>query len=94
MTKRKSRTAAKSRKTEPAEPAAEPESAGMAPPEPAAEPPAATVSLDPADFDGILAQALAELAINVPYYDARLVGNRLEIHAYGGQLHIWPAKEE
>lgn len=81
MTKRKTR--------KPADPPAEPESAGMAP----AEEPAAVLSLDPADFDGILAQALAELAVNVPYYDARLVGNRLELHLYGGQVRTWPEED-
>lgn len=36
-----------------------------------------------------LRQALDELGINVPYYEARLVGNRIEFHLYGGQLVTW-----
>lgn len=40
-----------------------------------------------------LARALQELAIPA-YYHARLVGNRLEIHAYGGQVRTWPAAQE
>lgn len=39
-------------------------------------------------------QALAELALDVPYYDVRLVGNRLEFHLYGGQVRAWPADPE
>jgi hypothetical protein len=35
-------------------------------------------------------QALEDLDINVPYYDARLVGNRIEFHLYGGQVRTWP----
>ena len=35
-------------------------------------------------------QALEELGITVPYYDARLVGNRIEFHLYGGQVKTWP----
>ena len=35
-------------------------------------------------------QALEELGINVPYYEARLVGNRIEFHLYGGQVRTWP----
>lgn len=37
-----------------------------------------------------LPQALDELEINVPYYDARLVGGRIELHLYGGQVATWP----
>lgn len=37
-----------------------------------------------------IAQALAELNINVPYYACRVVGNRLEFHLYGGQVTYWP----
>ena len=35
-------------------------------------------------------QALEDLGINVPYYEARLVGNRIEFHLYGGQVKTWP----
>ena len=35
-------------------------------------------------------QALEELGINVPFYQARLVGNRIEFHLYGGQVRTWP----
>ena len=34
--------------------------------------------------------ALAALGINVPYYQVRLVGNRLEFHLYGGNVVYWP----
>lgn len=39
-----------------------------------------------------LPRACQELGITA-YYEARLVGNRLEIHAYGGQVRTWPAEE-
>ena len=42
----------------------------------------------------IIKQALQELGVDVPYYDVRLVGNRLEVHLYGGQVRAWPADPE
>jgi hypothetical protein len=35
--------------------------------------------------------AVAALGLDVPYYQVRLVGNRLEFHLYGGQVVYWPA---
>jgi hypothetical protein len=35
-------------------------------------------------------QALEELGIDVPYYDVRLVRNRLEFHLLGGAVATWP----
>ena len=35
-------------------------------------------------------QALDDLAINRPYYSARVVGNRLELRLYGGDVVTWP----
>jgi hypothetical protein len=41
-----------------------------------------------------LPQALQDLDINVPYYDARLVGNRIELHLYGGRVVRWPRQAQ
>ena len=41
-----------------------------------------------------LPNALQDLNINVPYYDARLVGGRLELHLYGGRVVRWPRNPE
>ena len=38
------------------------------------------------------ALAIQELGINVPIYRTRVVGDRLELHCYGGQVLLWPAK--
>jgi hypothetical protein len=37
-----------------------------------------------------IARAIKDLGLNVPYYDVRLVGNRLEFHCYGGLTLYWP----
>ena len=37
-----------------------------------------------------IAKALADLGINKPYYTARVVGGRLELHLYGGDVCYWP----
>jgi hypothetical protein len=37
-----------------------------------------------------IARALRELDVTVPYYNARLVGNRIEFHLYGGAVVYWP----
>jgi hypothetical protein len=34
--------------------------------------------------------AVAALGLDVPYYQVRLVGNRLEFHLYGGDVVYWP----
>jgi hypothetical protein len=34
--------------------------------------------------------AVAALGLDVPYYQVRLVGNRLEFHLYGGNVVYWP----
>ena len=39
-------------------------------------------------------RAIRELAINVPVYRTRIVGGRLELHCYGGQVLLWPPKEK
>ena len=39
-------------------------------------------------------RALRELGINRPYYRARVVGGRLELCLYGGDVVFWPPKEE
>jgi hypothetical protein len=39
-------------------------------------------------------RALEDLDINVPYYDCRLVGNRLEFHLYGGRVLSWPPVQQ
>ena len=36
-------------------------------------------------------RALEELGINRPYYRARVVGGRLELCLYGGDVVFWPA---
>jgi hypothetical protein len=56
----------------------------------------ATLTADP---DGTpsaetIRQALDELAINRPYYSCRVVGNRLELALYGGDVVFWPPKPE
>ena len=38
-----------------------------------------------------IAQALRELGINKPFYTARVVGGRLELILYGGEVVYWPA---
>jgi hypothetical protein len=40
-----------------------------------------------------VAQALEALGINVPYYAARVVGNRIELTLYGGQVVTWSPVE-
>jgi len=45
------------------------------------------------DIEELLAQALAELAIDRPVLTSRLVGNRLELTLYGGDLIYWPPAE-
>lgn len=58
-----------------------------APPRAAPRPiPAATM----ADLD----RAVDELGIDVPVLDMRLVGGRLELHLYGGQVVVWPPLPE
>ena len=39
-----------------------------------------------------LPRALQDLGINRPYYSARVVGNRIELHLYGGDVVYWPPK--
>jgi len=38
-----------------------------------------------------ITRALADLALDLPYYTCRLVGNRLEFRFYGGKIAHWPA---
>jgi len=38
----------------------------------------------------IIELALAELALDRPWYSCRLVGNRLEFQLYGGDVAVWP----
>ena len=35
-------------------------------------------------------RALEDLGINRPYYTARVVGGRLELRLYGGDVVYWP----
>jgi len=35
-------------------------------------------------------QALEELGVDRPYYDCRVVGGRLELTLYGGDIVYWP----
>ena len=37
-------------------------------------------------------QALDELGIDRPFYNCRVVGNRLEFSLYGGDVVFWPPK--
>ena len=37
-------------------------------------------------------RALKDLGINRPYYRARVVGGRLELALYGGDIVYWPAE--
>ena len=36
-------------------------------------------------------RALRDLGINKPYYAVRVVGGRLELRLYGGDVALWPA---
>jgi hypothetical protein len=45
----------------------------------------APIQADPATIQ----QALDALGITVPYYTARVVGNRIELTLYGGQVVTW-----
>jgi hypothetical protein len=38
-----------------------------------------------------IARALQDLGINKPYYTARVVGGRIELRLYGGDVVFWPA---
>ena len=38
-------------------------------------------------------RALQDLGITVPFYRARVVGNRLELSLYGGDVVYWPPKK-
>ena len=38
-------------------------------------------------------RAIRELGINVPIYRTRIVGGRLELHCYGGQVLLWPEEK-
>lgn len=40
-----------------------------------------------------IVQAVRELGIDVPVYRWRVVGNRLELHAYGGVVYLWPDRK-
>lgn len=42
------------------------------------------------DLDKLIRDALTTLAVDTPYYAARLVGNRLELYLYGGRILTWP----
>ena len=45
----------------------------------------------PVKADGAtIRQALEELGINRPYYTCRVVGGRLELVLYGGDVVTWP----
>ena len=41
-----------------------------------------------------IAKALKDLGIDKPYYTARVVGGRLELRLYGGEVVFWPANVE
>ena len=43
-----------------------------------------------ADDDATRARDIHDLGINVPIYRTRIVGDRLELHCYGGQVLYWP----
>ena len=58
--------------------------------QPATEPEPAPIVADA----GTIRQALDELGINRPYYSCRVVGNRLEIALYGGDIVTWPPEED
>lgn len=40
--------------------------------------------------DATIRQALEELGIDRPYLSCRVVGNRLELSLYGGDVVTWP----
>ena len=44
------------------------------------------------DTTATRARAIRELGITVPVYRTRVVGGRLELHCYGGQVFLWPPK--
>jgi hypothetical protein len=37
----------------------------------------------------LIAQGISDLLLDRPYYDARLVGTRIEFHTYGGEVLTW-----
>ena len=37
-------------------------------------------------------QALDELGIDKPYFECKVVGGRIELTLYGGDVVIWPPK--
>lgn len=39
------------------------------------------------------ARAIKDLGINVPIYTTRVVGGRLELSLYGGDVVYWPPEE-
>lgn len=39
-----------------------------------------------------IARALKDLGINKPYYTARVVGSRIELQLYGGEVVYWPGE--
>ena len=41
-----------------------------------------------------IAKALAELGIDRPYMQARMVGSRIELSLYGGDVVFWPPEPE
>jgi len=52
--------------------------------------PPAKIKADPATCK----HALEELGINRPYYRCRVVGGRLELALYGGDVVFWPESVE
>jgi hypothetical protein len=46
---------------------------------------------DPLVADGpTIARAILELRLDVPVYNARVVGDRLELRLFGGKVAYWP----
>lgn len=62
-------------------------------PKPSPQPPAPSPRRGEGQGEGIdalIRHVLTTLGVDVPYYSARLVGNRLELYLYGGQTLVWP----
>jgi hypothetical protein len=88
MTKRKTTSVAPTRK-KPAEPANTVVEISPAGGLPAEKTVAERTPVRRADKPTIK-RALEDLAINRPYYTARVVGGRLELRLYGGDVVYWP----
>ncbi len=39
--------------------------------------------------EDLIKTALKDLALDRPYYQARVIGDRIEFHLYGGEVAVW-----